>query len=168
MSKSTSVGLVALAIILALGAIWYTLWRIEDKLLATLVTVLVACIGTSIVAIGVGFGGALWRKAGNPPRPERHIYHTKERILDGRVPHAPQIVQLRENTPEIVPELLRATYRAGAEAERRLLPPGVPWEIRDPETGDLASAGLGDIGAARIIGEEESGYWQGQVIFEEV
>jgi hypothetical protein len=161
MGKETAAGLTALAVIVIVVGTVYALWRAGDELTGKLLTILVICVSLTVLAMGVGFGGALWRKAGHAPRPERQLI--RERILDGRVPHAPQIVTLQNGTPEIVPELLRATYRAGAHAMR----PGLSPELRDPETGDPTRQGLGDVWEDMGDGDFDNDwqYWQGRVEF---
>ena len=152
MKELKTIGLVAVAFIgvaLVVGAL-YALHRVEDRLLANLLTVLVVAVAVAIASMGVGFGGALWRKAGNPPRPERHVIK-ETRIVDGRPPAPPQIIQAQPMMGPVLPDLLRAAYAAGA---RQGLPPGVTAEVRDPQTGDPTAAGLGDIWDGQIVEEE--------------
>jgi len=161
MGKETAAGLVALAVIVLVAGVVYALWRAGDEATTRLLAVVVVAVSLTILAVGVGFGSALWRKAGHPPRPETHVI--RERILDGRVPHPAQIVTLPGGTPEIVPELLRATYRAGEHARR----PGLSPELRDPETGDPTRQGLGDVWEDAGDSGLMDNYWQGQVEFDQ-
>ncbi len=148
MSNNSSMGglvglLLAFLVALVAGLI-YALSRIENELLARLLAILVVCVSLSILSIGLGFGAALWRKAGHPPAQEKYIYHTKERTFDGRPQPAPQIMQLPAPTSAEFPALLEAAYNAGLGAAR--------GAVRD-ETGAPTAAGLGDTWDGQMFDE---------------
>ena len=131
-------------LVVVVAGLIYTLSRIENELLARLLAILVVCVSLSILAIGLGFGAALWRKAGHPPAQEKYIYHTKERTFDGRPQPAPQIMQLPAPTSAEFPALLEAAYAAGLGAAR--------GAVRD-ETGAPTAAGLGDTWDGQMFDE---------------
>jgi len=137
---------VAFAGLALVGSGLYVISRIEDKLLANLVVVLVVAVALAIAAVGIGFGGALWRKAGNPPRPERHVIK-ETRIVDGRPPAPPQIVQASPMMGPVLPGLLRAAFAAGVHQQQRQLPG------RD-EGNEPIGPGWGDVWDGQIIEEE--------------
>jgi NADH:ubiquinone oxidoreductase subunit K len=124
----------------------YVLSRMQDELLAQLLTVGVLCISVAILALGLGFGGSLWRKAGHAPRPEtKYIMHTKEKIFDGRPQAAPQLLQLPAASGADFPMLLEAAYNSGLGAARA--------QVRD-ERGEPTAAGLGDTWDGQAFDEE--------------
>jgi hypothetical protein len=140
MSNNSSMGglagLLLVFLVALVAGLIYTLSRVESELLARLLAILVVCVSLTILAVGVGFGASLWRRAGHAPRPEtKYIMHTKEKTYDGRPQPAPQIMTLPQAANADFPALLEASYLAGLGAAR--------GAVRD-ERGEPTRAGLGD------------------------
>lgn len=149
MKELRTVGLLLVAMIGAgiVGGILYGASRLEDKTITVLFVLLGVALAVAVASIGVGYGGAMLRKAGHQPKPEKHIYHTKERILDGRPSAPPQIIQAQPMTTPMLPELLRAAYQAGTR-----LPANIPAG-RD-ENNEPLGVGWGDVWDGQIIDAE--------------
>jgi hypothetical protein len=141
MSNNSSMGglagLLLVFLVALVAGLIYTLSRVESELLARLLAILVVCVSLSILAIALGLGASLWRKAGHPPAQEtKYIMHTKEKTYDGRPQPAPQIMTLPQAANADFPSLLEAAYNAGVGAAR--------GAVRD-ERGEPTRAGLGDV-----------------------
>jgi hypothetical protein len=92
-----------------------------------------------------------WRKNDSPPVVEKHVYHegrqiTRERVLDGRQPIAPEVKLLQlpaqVSSTGVFPELLRAAYQTGAlqpPAPQSEQPPGAELRELGPDDwgGDI-------------------------------
>ena len=153
MKELRTIGLLVVAMIGAgiVGGILYGVSKLENKTITALITVLVVSIALAIASVGIGFGSALWRKAGNPPRPERQVIREREtRIIDGRPAAPPQVIQAQPMTTPMLPELLRAAYAAGAR-----LPAGAAQHGRD-ERNEPIGTGWVDVWDGQIVDDEET------------
>ena len=150
MKELRTIGLLAVAMIGLgiVGGILYGVSQLESKTITALAVVLVVAVALAVASVGVGFGAGLWRKSGHKPRPETHVYHTKEKIIDGRPAAPPQIIQAQPMTTPMLPELLRAAYAAGTR-----LPAGAAQHGRD-ERNEPLGAGWGDVWDGQIVGAE--------------
>ena len=150
MKELRTIGLLAVALIGLgiVGGILYAVSKLENKTITALVTVLVVAFALAVASVGLGFGAGLYRKAGHIPRPETHVYHTREKVIDGRPAAPPQVIQAQPMTTPMLPELLRAAYAAGAR-----LPAGATQPGRD-EQNEPVGAGWGDVWDGQIVDAE--------------
>jgi hypothetical protein len=105
-------GLVALLGIAAVVAVVVRLERNEVFILA-----LIPTAGLTLAAIIAAVALVFHARRPSGPAVEKHVIHTKERVLDGRQPGRPHIVTVPGPTNALpsglYPHLLRGAYLAG-------------------------------------------------------
>jgi hypothetical protein len=126
------IGTIALVAIVAVALIILRLERAEVFVLALIL------VGAVALALVIGAVALVFR-ARRPDRPpvEKHVYHTKERVLDGRHPPRTHVVALpgHRNDPAagLYPHLLRGAYRAGWGTGQADGPAGYDETMDNPE-----------------------------------
>ena len=128
-----------------MGGILYGVSRLENKTITALAVVLVGGLVLAVIIFASSFP---IRAAKGPTPPERHVYHTKEKIIDGRPVPPPTVVQAPAVGTPMLPELLRAAYGSGT-----CLPAGAAQHGRD-ERNEPIGAGWGDVWDGQIVDAE--------------
>lgn len=105
----TAVGVVAVVALIS---------RLERAQVFLLVLILVAGLTVASIIAAI----ALLVRARRPEKPpvERHVYHTRERVMDGRQPGQTHVVALpnpgyASGIGVLYPHLLRGAYQAGRQ-----------------------------------------------------
>ena len=109
------IGVCAVVAVLGIVAIALVVFRLERNEVFILALIPTAGLTLAAVIAAVALVVRAQRPAG--PAVERHVIHTKERVLDGRQPGRPQILTLPapgSTSPSgLYPHLLRGAYLAG-------------------------------------------------------
>ena len=137
MKELKSVGVVAVAIIgVALVAgLLYGMTRLTDK---TIVVLAAVVVGGVVLALIIFVSAYPIKAVKGPTPPERHVIR-ETRVIDGRTPSFPRVIQAQPTMGPVLPELLRAAYSAGARlpsGERGQDSP-IGWEWGDTWDGEI-------------------------------
>ena len=109
------VGICAVVAVLGITAVASVVFRLEKN--EVFVLALIPTAGLTLAAVIAAVALVVRAQRPTGPTVERHVIHTKERVLDGRQPSRPQIVTLpapgNALPSGLYPHLLRGAYLAG-------------------------------------------------------
>lgn len=109
------IGIFVLVALLGIAAIIAVVVRLEQD--EVFILALIPTAGLTLAAIIAAVALVFHARCPTEPAVEKHVIHTKERVLDGRQPGRPQIVTIpgpANALPSgLYPHLLRGAYLAG-------------------------------------------------------
>jgi hypothetical protein len=109
------VGIFVLVAVLGIAAIIAVAVRLETD--EIFILAVISTIGLTLAAIIAALALVFRARRPSSPAIEKHIIHTKEKVLDGRQPSRPQIVTIPSSAGALpsglYPHLLRGAYMAG-------------------------------------------------------
>jgi hypothetical protein len=108
-------GVFVLVAVLGIAAIVAVVVRLEKN--EVFILALIPTVGLTLAAVIAAVALVFRARRPSTPAVEKHVIHTKERVLDGRQPSRPQIVTIpgpANALPSgLYPHLLRGAYLAG-------------------------------------------------------
>jgi hypothetical protein len=132
------IGVFVLVAAIGIGAVALVVFRLERD--EVFILALIPTAGLTLAAIIAAVALVFRARRPSGPAVEKHVIHTRERVLDGRQPSRPQIVTIpgpANALPSgLYPHLLRGAYLAG---QRRLEEPACDEDV-DVVEGEMVES----------------------------
>lgn len=142
------IGVFVLVALLGIAAIVAVVVRLEKD--EVFILALIPTVGLTLAAIIAAVALVFRARRPSEPAVEKHVIHTKERVLDGRQPGRPHIVTIPGPAGALpsglYPHLLRGAYLAGQH------------ELEEPARGDEA-----DVVEGEVVEPPWGNEWDGQI-----